>query len=113
MDFASSVQYVTEEIIFHILNHLYKRTGLKNLCLAGGVGQNSVANGKILLNTPFERIYIPSAAHDAGTAIGSAYYLYNHVLGNKRIPEIQHAYFGSQSTSQEIISCIKKEVVSS
>ena len=69
-----------EDIVIQIAKGIAKETGEKNLCLAGGVGQNSVANGKILLNTPFENIYIPSAAHDAGTSIGSAYYLYNHIF---------------------------------
>ena len=55
---------------FYILNKLHENTGLDNLCIAGGVAQNSVANGKILLNTPFKNIYVPSAGHDAGTSIG-------------------------------------------
>ncbi|MEE2931268.1 MAG: carbamoyltransferase C-terminal domain-containing protein [Bacteroidota bacterium] len=108
MDFASSVQAVTEEVIFHIVNHLHKKTGLKNLCLAGGVAQNSVANGKILLKTPFKQIYIPSAGHDAGTSIGSAYYLYNHIFGNARGSEVKHAYFGAKPTSQDIMACIEE-----
>ncbi len=63
---AASVQRVTEELIFHILNHLQKKTGLTNICIAGGVAQNSVANGKLTRNTTFKNVYIPSAGHDAG-----------------------------------------------
>ncbi|HTH29727.1 MAG TPA: carbamoyltransferase N-terminal domain-containing protein, partial [Lacibacter sp.] len=69
-DMAASVQRFTEELIFHILTALQKRTGLKNVCIAGGVAQNSVANGKITRNTPFTNVYIPSAGHDAGISMG-------------------------------------------
>ena len=58
----------------------------------------------ILENTPFKNIYIPSAGHDAGTSIGSALYLYNQILGKKRLPETTTAYFGKKSTQQEIIN---------
>lgn len=108
-DIATSVQRVTEELIFHILNHLQKRTGLKNICIAGGVAQNSVANGKILEKTTFEHIYIPSAGHDAGTALGSALWLYNHILENDRLPAIYNAYTGAKSTNEEVETCLKTE----
>ena len=71
IDLATSAQKFTEKVIFHILNHLHKETGSENICIAGGVAQNSVTNGRILENTPFKNIYIPSAGHDAGTSIGS------------------------------------------
>lgn len=108
-DIATSVQRVTEELIFHILNHLQKRTGLKNICVAGGVAQNSVANGKILEQTTFENIYIPSAGHDAGTALGSALWLYNHILGNDRLPAIYNAYTGAKSNNEDIEAYLKAE----
>ena len=101
-DLASSVQAVTEELIFHVLNHLQVKTGLRNICIAGGVAQNSVANGKILDNTSFENMYIPPAGHDAGTAIGSALWLMNQILGNDRIDPMQHSYLGSQFNDEEI-----------
>ena len=62
--------------------HAYQATGLKRLCMAGGVALNSVANGKILRQTPFEEIYIQPAAGDGGGAIGAALYAYHMVLGN-------------------------------
>ncbi|MGA1846339.1 carbamoyltransferase [Deferribacter abyssi] len=99
---AYGIQKITEETIFHILNHLQKRTGLKNICIAGGVAQNSVANGKITDNTPFENVYIPSAGHDAGTAIGSALWLYNQIKDNPRIKPQKHSYFGSKFSDEEI-----------
>ena len=81
MDMAASVQRVTEEVIFHMAEDLHKKTGMKNLCLAGGVAQNSVANGKITSNTSFERLFVPPAGHDAGTAAGAALYLLSPQTG--------------------------------
>lgn len=108
-DLAASVQRITEELIFHILNHLQKRTGLKNICIAGGVAQNSVANGKVLQQTTFENLYIPSAGHDAGTALGSSLYLYNHILEQPRLQPIYHASTGSRFCNDEIEEFLKKQ----
>lgn len=110
-DLAASVQRLTEEVIFHILNHLQKRTGLENVCIAGGVAQNSVANGKILRNTSFKHVYIPSAGHDAGTCTGSALWLYNQILGNDRIPPVYNAYTGSKFTTEEAKEILNKNGV--
>ncbi|MCW3082848.1 MAG: putative carbamoyl transferase, NodU family [Bacteroidetes bacterium] len=110
-DLAASVQRVCEELIFHILNHLQKRTGLENLCIAGGVAQNSVANGKVLQNTTFKDVYIPSAGHDAGTSMGSALYLYNHVLKQKRAAPVYTAALGSHFTDEEIETYLKSQNV--
>lgn len=101
-DLAASVQKVTEELIFYIAKHLKERTGMKNLCVAGGVAQNSVANGKIAAATGFEGVYIPSAGHDAGISMGSALYLYNHVLGQPRTQPVYSAYTGSRFSNEEI-----------
>jgi carbamoyltransferase len=101
-DLAASVQRTTENTIFHIMESLQKKTGLKSICLAGGVAQNSVANGKIKMKTSFENIYIPSAGHDAGISIGAALYVQHQVLKNKRIPSIRTAYTGSRYTNEEI-----------
>ena len=101
-DIATSVQRVCEELILHILNNLQKITGLKNVCIAGGVAQNSVANGKIIENTAFEHLYIPSAGHDAGISMGSALYAYNHILKQRRTAAVYNAYTGSRFTNEEI-----------
>ena len=101
-DYAASVQRFTEQLIFHILTHLQKRTGLKNICIAGGVAQNSVANGKITRNTPFTNVYIPSAGHDAGISMGAALYVYNQKLQQPRKPAIWSAYTGSRFSNDEI-----------
>lgn len=107
-DIAASVQRFTEDLIFHIVNHLQKRTGLKNLCIAGGVAQNSVANGKILVNCGFENLYIPSAGHDAGISMGSAFYVYNQVLSQPRAKAVYSAYTGSKFSNEEIEAFLKE-----
>jgi carbamoyltransferase len=106
-DIAASVQKVCEELILHILNHLHKRTGLKNVCIAGGVAQNSVANGKILEHTGFDHLYIPSAGHDAGISMGSALYVYNNILKQPRAAAVYSAYTGSRFSNEEIESFLK------
>ena len=102
MDLAASVQRHTEHVIFHILNRLHELTGLDQVCIAGGVAQNSVANGKITRNTPFKEVYIPSAGHDAGISMGSAQYHIHHELGRPRTAPIFSAYTGSQFGDEAI-----------
>ena len=106
-DIAASIQKATEEVIFHILNHLYQKTKIDNLAIAGGVAQNSVANGKIYLNTPFKNVYIPPAATDAGTAIGSALWLYYRIFENERNFIMQTANWGENFTEEQIINELK------
>lgn len=91
---AASLQAVLEEVIFDLLNRLFERTRLTNLCLAGGVALNCVVNGKILTHTPFERVYIQPAAHDGGTSIGAAFYVWHQVLGQPRRFTMDHAFWG-------------------
>ncbi len=99
---ATSLQAMLEEAEFHILRHLEQVTGLKSLCMAGGVALNSTFNGKVLPNTPFEDIFIQPAANDAGTALGAAYYIYHHILGNLRCFIMKHAYTGPRFTNGTI-----------
>ncbi len=106
-DLGASVQYITELLIFHILDALHKQTGLKNICIAGGVAQNSVANGKLTRNTSFQHIYIPSAGHDAGIAMGAALYVYNQVLGRPRQAPVYSAFTGSRFDNEEIETYLK------
>lgn len=110
-DLASSVQAVTEEVIFHLAEHIRLATKSENLCIAGGVGQNSVANGKIIANTGFKNLYIPPAAHDAGTSIGSALYYYHQILKNKRNLVSKTGYYGYKATNLEIETTLKKHQV--
>lgn len=103
---AASMQRLTEEVIFKLLNDLYKETKCKRLCIAGGVGYNSVANGKIYDNTPFEEIYIQAAAGDAGTCLGAAFYVHNTIHNNQRDFVMSNAYWGPEFSDEKI----KKEI---
>lgn len=98
---ASSLQARLEDAMFWILNKLHQRTRLKRLCLAGGVAYNCVVNGRIFDETPFEEVYIPPAAGDAGLAIGAAFYVYHQLLGHPRSFEMSHAYWGPEFTDAE------------
>src|SRR5581483_6355541 len=93
-DLAASLQKCLEKTYFHILNHLYEQTRTENLCLAGGVALNSVANGMVFEKTPFRRIYTQPAAGDDGTALGVAYYIHNCILRKPRNFVMEHAYTG-------------------
>lgn len=111
-DIAASLQKITEEIIFKMLNHLYKITKIDNLCLAGGVALNSVANGKITKNTPFKKIWIQPAAGDAGSSLGAAIYCYNTILGNKRKFIMESAYLGPEYLTEEIKKYLDEKKIS-
>jgi carbamoyltransferase len=84
MDLAASVQQATEEIVLRMARHVHRETGMSNLCLAGGVALNCVANGRLLREGPFERIWIQPAAGDAGGALGVALAVHHKVLGEPR-----------------------------
>lgn len=99
---AASLQAVFEEAAFHVLNGLHDRTGLPRLCLAGGCAMNSVANGKIRANTPFEEVYIQPASGDNGTALGAAYWVWNQVLGGQRGFVMRHGYWGPSFANGQI-----------
>lgn len=106
---AASLQKRYEEVLFHILNHVYEKTKLPNLALAGGCAMNSLANGKIFLNTPFREIYIQPAAGDAGGSIGAAYHVWNQVLGKKRSFVLEKSYLGPEYSNDEISKRLKVE----
>jgi carbamoyltransferase len=99
---ASSLQLRLEEIYLGMLNKLAQRTGLKAVCLAGGVAFNCVANGKIFDKTGFEQVYVHPAAGDAGLAVGAAYYVWHQKLGKPRVFVMDHAYWGPGYTREEI-----------
>jgi len=84
MDLASSIQNVTEEIVLRIGKHIYQQTGQKNLCLAGGVALNCVANGRLYREGPFDNIWAQPAAGDAGGALGAALFAWHQILGKSR-----------------------------
>jgi carbamoyltransferase len=99
---ASALQARLEEIYLGMLKKLAERTGLKAVCLAGGVAFNCVANGKIFDTTGFEQVYVHPAAGDAGLAVGAAYYVWHQVLGKPRSFVMDHAYWGPGYTRDEI-----------
>lgn len=101
-DIAASIQAVTEETLLAMARHVYKETGLKRLCLAGGVALNSVANGRILRETPFEEIYVQPSAGDGGGALGAALWAYHTVLGKPREFILEHAAWGQTYSADEI-----------
>jgi carbamoyltransferase len=99
---ASALQARLEEIYLGMLKKLSKRTGLKAVCLAGGVAFNCVANGKIFDTTGFEQVYVHPAAGDAGLAVGAAYYVWHQILGKPRSFVMDHAYWGPGYSRDEI-----------
>jgi carbamoyltransferase len=111
-DVAASIQKVTEEIILKLANSLHKETGLTKLCLAGGVGLNSVANGRILRETPFKDLFIQPAAGDGGGALGAALHAYHGLMGKPRTFILEHAYWGKQYSEQEIKTFLETNNIS-
>jgi carbamoyltransferase len=93
-DIAASIQAVTEEALLGLARATHRDTGLPKLCLAGGVALNSVANGRILRETPFEEVYIQPAAGDGGGSVGAALWAYHAVLGHPRGFVMEHAAWG-------------------
>ncbi|OQX82988.1 MAG: hypothetical protein B6D53_03325 [Candidatus Omnitrophica bacterium 4484_49] len=110
-DIASSIQKFTEDILIKIANHLYDKTGFKNLCMAGGVALNCVANYKILNNTPFENIFIQPAAGDSGAALGAALYVWHCFLNNRRKFVLNHTYWGKGYSSVEVEKILQNKGV--
>lgn len=109
MDIAASIQQVTEDVIVLIARNIAKETGAKNLCLAGGVALNCVANGKLLREQIFENVWVQPASGDAGGAIGAALAAWHIHYGNERLPAAGRdamfgAYLGPEFTCDEIES---------
>lgn len=111
MDLAASIQSVTEEIVLRAARHIHALTGSKNLCLAGGVALNCVANGRVLREGPFESLWIQPAAGDAGGALGVALLIWHQLLDQPRRPEPMDAQSGSllgpSFTEDEIIVALE------
>ncbi len=101
-DIAASLQKVVEEVIFAAVNHLHSITKTKNLCLAGGVALNSVANGKLTRMTPFRKVYVPPAPSDPGAAVGAATVVYHMLLGKPRTAVMDRADLGPRFSHAQI-----------
>ena len=105
---AASLQAVSEEIIYHLINKLYDRYPSENLCLAGGVAMNSVANGKISQHTPFKNIYIPVGAADNGTCFGAAFFVWNQLLKQPRNFVLDRGYWGAEFSAEDYSIALQK-----
>jgi carbamoyltransferase len=103
-DIAASIQKVCEEIVLRMTRYIHKETGLHNLCMAGGVALNCVANGRVIRETPFKNLFVQPAAGDAGGAVGVAHYLYNTIEKQPRGKAWTHAYLGPAYSDAEIAS---------
>lgn len=116
MDVARSIQEVTEEVMLRMARHVHRETGMKNLCLAGGVALNCVGNGRILREGPFEKIWIQPAAGDAGGALGAALFLWHQYLGNPRTADGRKdaqsgSYLGPEFKREEIRDFLKERSI--
>ncbi len=114
MDIAASIQAVTEKIVLNMATHVHKETHKRNLCLAGGVALNCVANSRILRESPFENIWIQPAAGDAGGAMGAALSVWYRYLGNERSnPEgydsQRGSYLGPSFSDEEIRAFLERK----
>jgi carbamoyltransferase len=112
MDIAASIQKATETIILKMVNHIYRETNQKKLCMAGGVALNCVANGRILREGPFEDIWIQPAAGDAGGALGAAYCVWHRYLNKQREPangldRQQGSYLGPGFSNSDVKSFLE------
>jgi carbamoyltransferase len=108
---AASAQQHCESVVFHLAGHLRQLTGLDTLCLAGGVAQNSVANGKICTETGFKHLFVPPAAHDAGTAMGAALFHLHHTLKLPRVEGFTSPYTGADTDEDAIKALLDREGV--
>ena len=116
MDLAASIQNVAEEVVLRIGRHVHARTGLKHLVLAGGVALNCVANGRLLREGDFEKLWIQPAAGDAGGALGAALFVWYQLLNKPRQPESpdaqQGSFLGPSFTTEQIAEFLSQQGVS-
>ncbi len=103
---ASSLQQVTETAVMNMARHIHRATGMKRLCLAGGVALNSVSNGRLLREGPFDDIFIQPASGDAGSALGAAYLAYHALAKNPQRQPLASVYLGPEYDGNQIRSAI-------
>ncbi len=101
LNIAWALQRRLEDAVFHMIAHLRRTTGKRNLCFAGGSSLNSVLNGRLRREAPFDDIFVQPAGNDAGTCLGAAYYIYNVRLGYPRNYTLEHLYLGPEFTDEE------------
>ena len=110
-DLAAAAQKLFENFYFHLLTSLHRMTGQENVIISGGAALNCVANGLVLEKTSFSNIFVPPVPDDSGGAMGAAYYLYNHILGEKRGPVMASNYLGPGFSNEEILELLNKSRV--
>ncbi|MDP7560299.1 MAG: carbamoyltransferase C-terminal domain-containing protein [Planctomycetota bacterium] len=108
-DIAATLQHVLEEAMIKMVRHLTKLTGLKKLCMAGGIGLNCVANGKILEQIDVEELFVQPASGDDGGAIGAPLFLYHQVLGNTDRKSLDTYYLGPEYSQIYTRSILKRQ----
>jgi carbamoyltransferase len=110
-DIAAALQVVTEEVMLKIVRHAHSLHPSENLCLAGGVALNCVANARILREGPFKNIFIQPASGDAGGALGAAQDVWHNILGNPKTPDtmMRHCFLGPSFSDEEIERYLKEE----
>ncbi len=105
-DLAYALQHATEDAILHIVRALSKKDPSRNLCLAGGVALNCVANARILRDTDYTRVWVPPCASDTGAPLGSTLWHWHQTLGNPRGFEMTHPFYGLAYTDAEIVKAL-------
>lgn len=114
MDLAASVQVVLEEALLNMAQHVQRETGMKSLCIAGGVGLNSVANGRLLREGPFDDVWIQPCAGDGGNALGCALYAWHQLLDKPRTADAKRqkaTYLGPEYSDDQIEAYLKQESI--
>jgi carbamoyltransferase len=106
-DIAASIQLVTEEVVLAMVHALHRETGLSKLCMAGGVALNSVANGRIIRESPMKELYIQPSPGDGGGALGAALYAHHQLLNQPRTFVMDHAYWGQAHSQDDIRSFLQ------
>lgn len=112
MDIAAGLQKITEDVLLSLLDRLYASTDTKNLCLAGGVALNCVANAKMRKEGPFENVYVQPAAHDAGTALGAAFEVLDSTSRSDDAELMDHVFYGPAYENDDIRNFLETEGVS-
>jgi carbamoyltransferase len=107
-DVAFALQAVTEEIVLHLVRELLAKHPIRNLCLAGGVALNCVANARILQDTDVARLWVPPCASDTGAPLGSALWHYHQTLGHPRGFELKHALYGKAYDDKQIVAALEE-----
>ena len=107
-DMAASIQKATDTIVVRMARHIRQETGMKHLCMAGGVALNCVSNSRILEETDFEDVFVQPAAGDAGGAVGAAYYVYNTILGNPRTYVMNDVFLGPAYSDADIEGTLRQ-----